>query len=126
MPRGESLYHAHPNYRVDLTGNPEHLRVSCHGVVVAESCQTLIVRETRHDPVLYFPTEDVRFDLMEKTGHETFCPFKGEASYWSIHTDEGSERNVVWGYEDPFPEVADLARYVAFYTERVEIQRVDA
>ena len=124
MPRGESLYHAHPNYRVDLEENPEHLRASCRGVVVAESRKTLLVRETHHDPVLYFPVEDVRFDLMEKTDHETFCPFKGEASYWSIHTDEGSAQDVVWGYEDPFPEVAGLARYVAFYPDRVEIHRV--
>ena len=79
------------------------------------------MRETKHDPVVYFPLQDVRFDLMEKTEHETFCPFKGEASYWTLRVEGGSEDNVVWGYEDPFEQVTGLKGYVAFYPDRVEL-----
>jgi len=125
MPRGESLYHKYPDYRVDLESNPKRMQVSCHGEVIAESDRTLRVLETRLDPVLYFPREDVRFELLERSDHETFCPFKGEACYWTLRAGDHSEENLVWSYEDPFPQVAGLKDYVAFYPDRVEQSEVD-
>lgn len=123
MPRGESLYHKHPNHRVELEPSSERIRVKLDGVVVADSDRTLTVRETNHDPVPYFPRQDVRFDLLEPTSHQTFCPFKGDASYWTIRVGSNVRENAVWGYEDPFPEVKGLADYVAFYADRVEWER---
>jgi uncharacterized protein (DUF427 family) len=120
MPERESLYHKYPEYRVDLEPNPERVQVRVAGELVADSERTLIVRETKHDPVVYFPREDVRFDLMEPTDHMTFCPFKGEASYWTLRVGDRSEDNAMWSYEDPFEQVAGLAGYVSFYPDRVE------
>ena len=120
MPRGKSLYAEHPDYRVDLNENPEHVRVLCRGTLVADSRRTLLVCETNHDPVVYFPVEDVRFELLEKTRNETFCPFKGEASYWTLSVGDRESENAVWSYEDPFPEVAGLTGYLAFYADRVD------
>ena len=120
MARGKSLYAEYPDYEVALEESARHVRVHCRGTLVADSRRTLIVRETKHAPVIYFPVEDVRFEHLEKTDHETFCPFKGEASYWSIRTAQGLEENVVWGYEEPFDEVAGLVGYVAFYEDRVD------
>ena len=120
MPRGESLYHRYPDYRVDLEPSDRRLRVSVAGRVVAESARTLVVRETRHEPVVYFPRDDVRFEVLDRTDHETFCPFKGRASYWTIRAGDHVEENAVWSYEDPFPEVAGLRDYVAFYRDRVQ------
>ena len=120
MARRESLYHKFPDYRVDLEANSEHVRVTLAGEVLADSRRTLVVRETKHEPVVYFPKEDVRFERLERTDHESFCPFKGEAGYCTIRVADRVEENAVWGYEAPFDEVAGLAGYVAFYPERVE------
>jgi len=120
MARRESLYHDFPDYRVDLEPNPEHVRVSFAGELLADSRRTLIVRETKHEPVVYVPKQDVRFERLEPTDHESFCPFKGEARYWTIRVEGRVEENAVWGYEAPFEQVSGLAGYVAFYPDRVE------
>ncbi len=120
MARRESLYHRYPDYRVNLEANPEHIRVKLAGEVLADSRRTLIVRETKHEPVVYFPREDVRFERLERTDHESFCPFKGEACYWTIRVAGRVEENAVWSYETPFDEVSGLAGCVAFYPDRVE------
>ena len=120
MPKRESLYHRFPDYRVDLEPSSRRVRVSLDGQVVAESERTLTVRETKHDPVVYFPRDDVRFELLTRTDHETFCPFKGVASYWTLRVGDRVEENAVWGYDDPFDEVAGLESYVSFYPDRVD------
>ena len=123
MPKRESLYAKYPDYRVDLEPNSERIRVSIAGETIADSSRTLEVLETKHDPVVYFPREDVRFELLEATDHSSFCPFKGEASYWSARVNDRVEDNVVWGYEEPFEEVSALKDYVSFYPDRVEWRR---
>jgi uncharacterized protein (DUF427 family) len=123
MPKRESLYHRFPDYRVDLEPGAERVRVRLEGELVAESDRVLVVRETKHAPVIYFPREDVRFEMLERTDHVSFCPFKGEASYWSARAGGRFEENVAWSYEDPFAEVAGLKDYVSFYADRVEWER---
>jgi uncharacterized protein (DUF427 family) len=123
MPKRTSLYHRFPNYRVDLETSPQRVRVSLGGEIVADSRATLTVRETKHEPVVYFPREDVRFEALERTDHKSFCPFKGEASYWTLRVADRAEENAVRSYEDPFDEVAGLEDYVAFYADRVEWER---
>ena len=120
MAKRESLYHKFPDYRVDLDPSTTRIRVTFGGEVVADSDRTLVVRETKHEPVVYFPREDVRFDLLEPTSHTTFCPFKGEASYWTLRVGDRVEENVIWSYDDPFDEVAGLKDYVSFYADRVD------
>ncbi len=120
MAKRESLYHKFPDYRVDLDPSTTRVRVTFGGEVVADSDRTLVVRETKHEPVVYFPREDVRFDLLEPTSHTTFCPFKGEASYWTLRVGDRVEENVIWSYADPFDEVAGLKDYVSFYADRVD------
>ncbi len=120
MAKRESLYHKFPDYRVDLDPSTTRVRVSFAGEVIAESERTLVVRETKHQPAVYFPRADVRFDLLEATSHVTFCPFKGEASYWTLRVGDRVEENVVWSYADPFDEVAGIKDYVSFYADRVD------
>lgn len=114
-----SLYHEYPDYRVDLEPNPHQVRAVLEDVVIADSVRTLVVRETNHADVIYFPRSDVRLDLAERTSHQTFCPFKGEASYWTFLAPLAE--NVAWSYEDPFEQVAGLSDYVAFHSDRVQI-----
>ncbi len=120
MAKRESLYHKYPDYRVNLDPSTARVRVSFAGEMIAESERTLMVRETKHTPVVYFPRDDVRLDLLEATSHVTFCPFKGEASYWTLRVGDRVEENVVWSYPDPFDEVAGIKDYVSFYADRVD------
>jgi uncharacterized protein (DUF427 family) len=123
MSKRESLYAKYPDYRVDLEPCSERIQVKLGGETLADSTRTLTVLETKHDPVVYFPRDDVRFEQLEATDHTSFCPFKGDASYWSARVKGRVEDNVVWSYEDPFDEVANLKDYVSFYPNRVEWQR---
>ncbi|MFQ5415628.1 MAG: DUF427 domain-containing protein [Myxococcota bacterium] len=120
MSRRESLYHQYPDYRVDLEPNDRKVTVTLDGRSIAESRRTLIVRETKHAPVVYFPREDVRADRLEATDHHTFCPFKGEASYWTLRVGDRALPNSVWSYEEPFPEVSGLENYMSFTEDLVE------
>jgi uncharacterized protein (DUF427 family) len=118
MPKKESLYHKHPDYRVNLEPNDARVCLRLGDEIIADSSKTVLMRETKLPPVLYFPKADVRFDHLEKTDHESFCPFKGDASYWTVRAADRVEENAVWGYEDPFDEVAGLSEYVSFYADR--------
>lgn len=90
------------------------------GEVVAESRDALILRETGLPPRTYFPMDDVRMDLLHRTEHHTGCPFKGEASYWSIEVGDRRSEDIAWAYEDPLPARADLKGRIAFYDDRLE------
>ena len=90
------------------------------GEVVADSADALLLRETGLPPVTYFPLDDVRMDLLHRTEHHTRCPFKGEASYWSIEVGARRSEDIAWAYEDPLPARADLKGRIAFYADRLE------
>lgn len=121
MSERRSLYHEYPEYRVDLDRGDRRVTVRVDGELVADTRRALVVRETRHDPVTYVPLDDVRADLIEATDHSTFCPFKGDAAYWSLRVGDRVLENVIWGYPEPFEEVAGIAGYVAFYPDRVAL-----
>ena len=124
-PRGQdpqprqSGYKTNPDYRVILEPSPRRVRVKFNGETIADSSNAQLLFETRHLPVYYFPRADVRMDLMAPTDHQTFCPYKGTAAYWTIKTGDRVSENAVWGYPDPFDEVAALKDVVAFYWDRV-------
>jgi len=118
-----SAFVEHPDYRVGFEPCAKRVRVIASGTALAETTRVRLMRETRNVPVYYFPREDLRLDLLERSDHTTFCPFKGDASYWTVRVNDRVEDNVVLGYEDPFQEVADLKGYVSFYPDRVEWQR---
>lgn len=104
--------------------HPSRVTVSFNGVTVAASEQARMMRESRLPPVIYFPPDDVDWDCLEKTGHHTFCPFKGNASYWSLDISGERAENAAWGYEEPFDEASHIGGYVAFYANLVHL--VDA
>jgi len=116
----KSGYADHPDYDVHFEPCPKRLRVVFNGETIADSLNAQYLFETRHIPVYYFPRDDVRMDLLERTDHSTFCPFKSEASYWSVRVGERMAENAVWTYEAPFPEVTEIKDYVAFYWNRMD------
>ena len=109
-----------PDYKVLLEPSPRRVRVRFNGGTIADSIAAHLLFETRHLPVYYFPRGDVRMDLLAPTDHHSFCPYKGTASYWSIAVGNRVSENAVWGYPDPFDEVAALKDFVAFYWDRVD------
>jgi uncharacterized protein (DUF427 family) len=108
-----------PDYEVRMTSADQRVTVHHEGQLIADSTDALLIEETRHADVYYLPRSDVDMSLLTRTDHVTYCPFKGHASYWSLGPDLA---NLVWSYENPFPEVAAIRDYVSFYSDRVEIR----
>jgi uncharacterized protein (DUF427 family) len=115
-------YAAKPEHRVDLLPETRRVRVTFAGAVIADSLAAVRCEETGHEPVHYVPEKDVRLDLMRPTEHKSYCPFKGDCSYWTIEVDGGGRQaeNAVWGYRAPYDEAVGLAGYYAFYKSRVD------
>lgn len=110
----------HPGYRIDFLPCSKRVRALFNGTAVVDSTQVRLMRETGQQPVYYFPRGDVRMDLLEPSPHRSFCPFKGEAAYWTLGAGGRRAENAVWGYPDPFAESAELADYLAFYWDRMD------
>lgn len=104
-------------YRIDTALHPKRVTVTWNGHVIAESTRAVVLTETRHNPVFYIPREDARMDVMERTQHRTHCPFKGDASYFSLVKDANCAENAVWSYETPIPDCAAIKEHLAFYTK---------
>jgi uncharacterized protein (DUF427 family) len=113
-------YAKKPDYRVDLLPEARQVRVSFAGTVIADSRAALRVEETGHAPVHYVPEKDVRTELLRPTAHQTYCPFKGDCSYWTIAVGGSESENAVWGYRAPYDEASGLAGHYAFYESRVD------
>ena len=107
-------------HRVHVEPTPRRVRVTFNGQTVADSNRAVLLRETGHLPVYYFPPEDVRQDVLEPTEQHTRCPYKGEASYWTIRIGDRVSENTMWGYLDPLPGREDIAGYRAFYWNRMD------
>lgn len=120
-PERERVLAKIPDYVVEISPPCHRVRVTCEGRTIAESNAALLVKETRHADVYYLPREDVDMTLLEATDHTTFCPFKGHASYWTLKLPDAEEANLVWSYEDPYPEVEGLKDHMSFYTDRTQI-----
>ena len=101
--------------RVRTEPNRRRVRVFFGGEAVADSSATLYLFETGHLPVYYFPRADVRFDLLEPTNEKSHCPYKGDASYYTVVAGGRRYENAVWAYPEPIASVPELADYVAFY-----------
>ena len=114
----------HPAHRVDIRPAAERVRVYAGDRLIADSEQALLVEESRHDPVYYLPEQDVDTSQLQSSTKSSYCPFKGHASYFSV-VGEPALADSVWSYQDPYDECLDLARYLAFYTDRVAVTRGD-
>jgi uncharacterized protein (DUF427 family) len=108
------------NHALYLEPSPRRVRGVINGETVVDSTDVALLHETGHLPVWYFPRSDVRFDLLEATDHTTHCPFKGDASYWTIRAGGAVAENKVWGYPEILPETPDITGRVAFYWDAVD------
>ena len=109
-----------PDHRIEFEPSPRWIRVKFAEETLADSKRVMLMRETGHLPVYYFPSEDVRQDLLVATDHTTHCPYKGDASYWTVKVGEQEAENAVWGYQTPIESAEHLQGYQAFYWHKME------
>jgi uncharacterized protein (DUF427 family) len=110
---------------IDPTG--KHVVVRVRGDIVADTNRALQLQESTYPAVQYIPFEDVAQDALTRTDTSTYCPFKGDAAYYSVRTAAGDTvDDVIWFYEQPYPAVAAIAGHVAFYPDKAEVTVGDA
>jgi len=110
-----------PDHPIAVTKNPKRVTVTVNGKIVASTRAALTLKEASYPPVQYIPRADANMALLERTRHSTYCPYKGEASYFSIPSAGERGENAVWSYEHPHAAMAEIKDYLAFYPDRVEV-----
>lgn len=100
---------------ITITAISEPVTVKVGSMTLGESHRALELKEGSYPPVTYVPREDIDMLRLVRTERATTCPWKGQASYYSIRTEGGVLDNAVWSYEDPIPDVAPIAGHLAFY-----------
>ncbi len=115
------------NYRIDGPAHrllmqefPRRVRATFGGQTVADTVRAVLVHETGLLPQVYVPQEDIRAGLVRPTGHHTYCPFKGTASYWSVTVGDRVAENAIWSYPEPNEESRWLTGYAGFYWDAMD------
>ncbi len=114
------VLHPGPNHPITVSDAGVRVVVRVAGQVLADSRSALTLQESDYPAVHYIPREDVDMSLLERTDHESYCPFKGEASYYSIPSAGERGINSVWTYETPYDAVTPIAGHLAVYTNRMD------
>jgi uncharacterized protein (DUF427 family) len=102
-----------PDHPITIETSSAHVVVKAGESVVADS--------SNYPPVYYVPLADVDSELLESSDTTSYCPYKGEASYYSVRTGDGVVEDAIWFYDDPYDAVSEIAGHVAFYPDRVQI-----
>lgn len=124
-----AAYEKHPQHRIEIDEERVRVRVTLHGTVLAETTRGLNLREANYPAVVYIPRDDVHMERLTQSDHSTHCPFKGDARYF--HSQARSQEDsagieVAWSYETPFDQMAAIRGHLAFYSDRVVIERLVA
>ncbi|WP_157215838.1 DUF427 domain-containing protein [Flavisphingomonas formosensis] len=109
-----------PDHPITVTPGDTHVVIRVGDRIVADSRSALTLKESHYPAVLYIPRSDVDMTLLEPSTHRTYCPYKGDCSYFSIAIDGERRSDAVWSYEHPFPAVAEIKDHLAFYPDRVD------
>jgi uncharacterized protein (DUF427 family) len=108
------------DHPITIARNGKRVRVIFAGQVVADTARALTLQEAKYPPVQYIPRADVKMGALIATDHHSHCPYKGDAGYFSIAANGRTADNAVWSYEKPFPAMAEIKEYLAFYPNRVD------
>ena len=109
-----------PDHPIIIAPNPERVRVTFAGKVVADTTDALRMEEKGHPPRLYIPRADTDMAALTRTEHTSHCPYKGDASYFSLMADGRSAENAVWTYEQPYSAVAAIKDHLCFFDKKVD------
>ena len=110
-----------PQHPITVEPAPGRVTVQLAGTPVADTSSALALQEAAYPTVYYVPLSDVRADVLKPSDHTTYCPYKGDASYYSLATPNGEVADAVWCYAEPYSAVAEIAGHVAFYANKVDI-----
>lgn len=111
------------DHRIDIVANRHRVRVIHGGITIADTLAAVTLSETGYPDVLYIPRADVNMARLERSSRTSRCPYKGEASYFHLNTEDGRVEDVAWSYEAPLDSVSGIKGYLAFYASRVD--RID-
>lgn len=110
-----------PDHPITIMPHEGRVIVRFGDAVVADTTRALALKEANYPVVLYVPRDDAKLSHYERTAHATYCPYKGDASYFTLVDGENRSENAVWTYEKPYPAMAEIANHVAFYPSKVTI-----
>ena len=113
-----------PDHPIAISPFGGRVRIRFAGQLIADSSHVLRLEEASYPPVFYVPRGDVHMEHLAPSGRVTHCPYKGDASYFSLAAGGARARDAVWSYETPFPAVAQIAEHLAFYPDKVTIETV--
>lgn len=113
-----------PDHPITITPANARVDVVLNGAVIASSADALVLREAAYPPVYYIPRKDVDMRQLVRTEHATYCPYKGDCSYYSLPAGGERSVNAVWTYEAPYDAVAPIRDHLAFYPDRVDALNV--
>jgi uncharacterized protein (DUF427 family) len=113
-----------PDHPITISANPKRIRVTAGDTVIADTTHALTLQEASYPAVQYVPRSDAKMELLSRTERVTHCPYKGDANYFSIAADGKTIENAIWTYEMPFPAMAEISGYLAFYPDKVRIEEV--
>ena len=108
------------SYVIDFKPLPFRVRAEVAGETVLDSRRVLVMYELGHAPVYYVPRSELRRELLTESDQSTFCPYKGDASYWTLAVGDRLVENAVWAYLDPYPEMAGLVELMGVYWDRMD------
>lgn len=110
-----------PDHPITVEPTSARVVVRIGGRILADTDKALTLREASYPPVQYVPLAEIDQDVIRHTETHTYCPYKGEASYYTIETADGELTDAIWTYTEPYDAVAGIAGHAAFYPDRVEI-----
>jgi uncharacterized protein (DUF427 family) len=113
-----------PDHPITVVPNPKKVRISLGGTVIAETTRALTLREASYPPVQYIPRADANMSLLTRTAHGTYCPYKGDAGYFTINASGKTLDNAIWTYEQPYDPVKQIKDHLAFYPDKVVIEEL--
>lgn len=113
-----------PDHPITVVPNPKKVRVSVGGTVIAETSHALTLREAAYPAVQYVPRADANMSLLTKTAHSTYCPYKGDAGYFTINAGGKMLENAIWTYEQPYDAVKQIKDHLAFYPDKAVIEEL--
>jgi uncharacterized protein (DUF427 family) len=115
-----------PDHPITITSTEGRVMATVNGKRIADTREALTLKEAAYPPVQYIPRKDVDMTQLQRTAHQTYCPYKGECVYFSIPAGGQVSVNAAWSYEAPYTAVSAIREYLAFYPNRVEALEIDS
>ena len=109
-----------PDHPITIAPANARIRVSFAGKVIADTTRALVLSEASYAPVFYIAREDADMSVFTRSEHKTYCPYKGDASHFTLDVSGKRAENAAWSYEQPYPAMREIEGRIAFYPKRVD------